>query len=146
MATKNRKIRKKRGSRTCGGGSHKKSRGSGNRGGSGKAGGCKGKWTKIIKDYPRYFGRRGFKLPKEIKHVYNSINVGEIDEIVDELLLKGIAIKDDGKIIVELSELNIEKVLGGGRVTRPLIIKAQRFTEGAVEKIEKAGGKAVIEE
>ena len=144
MALKNRKIRKKRGSRTCGRGSHKKARGAGNRGGTGMAGGLKGKWTWIIKYAPGYFGRRGFDLPPEVKHVYDTINVGELDELVDELLARGIAREVDGKIEVDVTKLNVEKVLGTGRVTRALLVKAPRFSSLAVKKITEAGGEAIV--
>lgn len=36
------------------------------------------------------------------------------------------------------------KVLGRGEVTRPMTIHAAKFSKSAIEKIEKAGGKAVI--
>lgn len=35
------------------------------------------------------------------------------------------------------------KVLGGGSLTKSVTVKAERFSSGAVEKIEAAGGKAV---
>ena len=37
------------------------------------------------------------------------------------------------------------KVLGDGTLTRKLTVKAAKFTKSAVEKIEKAGGKAEVE-
>jgi large subunit ribosomal protein L15 len=145
MARKHRKIRKKRGSRTCGGGSHKKSRGAGNRGGSGMAGSHKGKWTYIIKKYPDYFGRRGFTIPEEVKHTYNTINVGELDEIADELVERGLAKREKDRIYIQTSKLDVEKVLGKGKVTKPLFITAQSFSESAIRKIEGSGGKAILE-
>lgn len=36
------------------------------------------------------------------------------------------------------------KVLGDGEVTRPLIVKAHRFSRSAVEKITAAGGKVEV--
>ena len=146
MALKNRKIRKKRGSRTVGRGSHKKARGSGNRGGTGMAGTHKGKWTWVIKYAPDHFGRRGFDLPPEVKDVYESINVGELDEIAEELVARGIAKKAKGRIEVDVTRLGAEKVLGTGRVTRALVVRAKRFSSRAVEKITEAGGEAIVVE
>ena len=57
MIRKKKKVKKIRGSRTCGEGSHKKRRGAGNKGGRGMAGGHKHKWTWIIKYMPDYFGK-----------------------------------------------------------------------------------------
>ncbi len=140
MATRYRKIRKKRGTRTCGGGSHKKRRGKGNRGGSGKAGGCKHKWSWTLKYAPNHFGRRGFKIPKAVKKEYEIINVGEIEENLKKFLKNGIANEKKGKIIVNLSGY---KVLGEGKITKPLIIKALAFSSSALEKIRNAGGEAI---
>ena len=36
------------------------------------------------------------------------------------------------------------KVLGDGELTTKLTVKAAKFTKSAVEKIEKAGGKAEV--
>jgi len=144
MARKDRKIHKKRGSRTSGHGHHNKNRNSGNRGGVGMAGGHKGKWTWIVKNDPDYFGRYGFKVPIEVKNIYNSINVGELDELLPELLSEGVATKKGNKIEIDLTKTDFSKVLGKGKVTNPLSIKAEAFSAGSIEKIEGAGGKAVI--
>jgi len=140
MATRFRKIRKKRGSRTCGGGSHKKRRGKGSKGGTGKAGGCKHKWSWVVKYAPDRFGRRGFKVPKAVKKEHEIINLGEIEEKLDKFLKKGIAKEEKGKLIVNLDNY---KVLGEGEITKPLIIKASAFSASALEKIAKAGGEAI---
>jgi len=144
MAIKNRKMRKKRGSRTMGRGSHKKARGAGNRGGTGNAGLHKGKWTWVIKYAPDHFGRRGFDLPREVKDIYDTINVGELDEMADELVARGIATEVEGRIEVDVTKLGVEKVLGSGKVTRALVVKARRFSSKAMEKLAEAGGEAIL--
>ncbi len=144
MATKDRKTRKQRGSRSCGGGHHNKNRGAGNRGGKGNAGGHKGKWTWIIKYDPDHFGRSGFDLPAAIKHVYNSVNVGDIDENIGRLLKEGVAEEVKGQISIDVTKLNCEKVLGGGRASKPLTVKAHSFSKSAVKKIEASGGKVIV--
>jgi large subunit ribosomal protein L15 len=143
MARKNRKIHKKRGSRTSGHGHHNKNRGSGNRGGVGMAGTHKGKWTWVVKYDPNRFGRSGFTIPPEARNVFSSINVGIIDEALSELLKEGVAIKKGNGYEVDLTKTDFAKVLGKGRVTHALTIKATAFTSTAREKIEMAGGKAI---
>ncbi|MBQ8844424.1 MAG: 50S ribosomal protein L15 [Candidatus Gastranaerophilales bacterium] len=75
---------------------------------------------------------------------YSTVNVGSLEiyepntEITLELLYADRVV---GKI-----EPNGLKVLGGGELTKPLIIKASKFTDSAKEKIEKVGGKIEIEE
>ena len=144
MARKNRKIHKKRGSRTSGHGHHNKNRGSGNRGGFGMAGGNKGKWSWIVKYDPGHFGRRGFDVPLDVKNVYNSVNIGIIDESLTELVSEGVATKKGRGYEVDLTKTDFSKVLGKGKVNNVLSIKADAFSSVAVDKIEKAGGKAIL--
>lgn len=143
MAHKSRKIRKKRGTRTCGAGHHNKNRGAGNKGGRGMAGGHKGKWTWIIKYKPNHFGRSGFDVPKAVKNEYNSINIGDIDENIDRLVKEGLAKKAKGKISIDVTNLDCEKVLGRGKVSNALSVRAHSFSESAVKKIEASGGEAI---
>lgn len=143
MARKDRKIHKKRGSRTSGHGHHNKNRGAGNRGGVGMAGGHKGKWTWMVKFAPNYFGRHGFKVPVEAKNIYQSINVGILDEFIGVLVTEGVASKKGKGFEVDLTKTDYSKVLGTGKVTQSLIVTAESFSPRAVEKIEAAGGKAV---
>ncbi len=144
MSLRNRKTIKKRGSRTCGGGSHKKHRGAGHRGGRGMAGTHKSKWTRIIKYDPDHFGRHGFDLPKSVKNVYASVNVGYLDEMAETLVKSKQAEKEGEKILIDVTKLDYEKVLGGGKISRPLVIKAKSFSKSALKKIEESGGDAVI--
>jgi len=68
-----------------------------------------------------------------------TLNVGGLDENVS-LLKSG---EEKGVPIIDLTSLGYVKVLGSGKVTRPLIVKATEFTELAIRKIEEAGGKAI---
>jgi len=125
-----REKKRRRGERTYHG-SHKKARGGGSRGGRGKAGLHKHKWSYVVKYEPEHFGKTGFTPPrrKEVK----SINLKELDEIAKE--------KNLDKINV--LELGYEKVLGEGKLSKPLTIEAKFFSKKALKKIEEAGGKAV---
>ncbi|MEE8401807.1 MAG: uL15 family ribosomal protein [Candidatus Hydrothermarchaeaceae archaeon] len=143
MPTKFRKIRKKRGTRTCGAGHHNKNRGAGNRGGVGMAGLHKGKWTWTIKYDPLHFGRRGFDLPKAIKNEYNAVNIGNLAENIDRLLKAGLAEKVKERISIDVTKLNFKKVLGKGKVFGPLSVRAHSFSKSAVKKIEASGGEAI---
>jgi large subunit ribosomal protein L15 len=69
------------------------------------------------------------------------INVSDLERftagtVVDADLLKaaGICKKIENGV----------KVLGGGELTKSLTVKLAAFSESAKEKIEKAGGKAVV--
>jgi len=144
MIRKTRKIRKMRGSRTIGGGSSKKRRGAGHRGGRGMSGGHKHMWSWIVKYDPDHYGKSGFKRPQKTVYKFNPINLEFLDEKLEELVSDGIAEKQEGKIIVDVSKLGYNKVLGKGRITKPAIIKSPKFSQSAIEKIEEAGGEAAI--
>ncbi|MEE8168030.1 MAG: uL15 family ribosomal protein [Candidatus Hydrothermarchaeales archaeon] len=150
MARKNRKIRKQRGSRSCGEGSNKRHRGAGNRGGVGMAGTHKSKWTWVIKHAPDHFGRSGFKIPSKAKHVLNAINLWQIEEIANKAEVMGeekeaLGIgREGGKLVIDVTEFDYDKVLGKGTITRPLVVKAGSFSKIAEEKIKGAGGNAIV--
>lgn len=144
MTRKKRKIRKLRGSRTCGGGTHEMRRGGGSKGGKGMGGTHKSKWTWAVKDGRGYFGRRGFKVPEAVSRDIKALNVGEIDEKIEELLKSKIAEKKGRQIEIDVSRLKYDKVLGKGKVTRSLIVKALGFSETAKRKIEDAKGKCIL--
>lgn len=141
MIRKSKKITKMRGSRTCGYGEAKKHRGAGHRGGRGKAGGHKHKWLRTVKFMPNYFGKYGFKRHPTLIKSLKTVNVGEIEEFV--LKNKDLFEVEDGKIVVDVTEFGYEKVLGKGKVSTAMILKAVEFSEGAKEKINAAGGEVV---
>ncbi|HSQ94455.1 MAG TPA: uL15m family ribosomal protein [Methanoregula sp.] len=136
------KRSKFRGSRTCGGGTHKNRRGAGNRGGRGRAGINAHHFVKWYKEMGGpVFGKNGFcnQTPTDV----TSIDVGALDQIIPSLLAQGIAKQDGDTIVINVSDMGIEKVLGSGRVTKKINISASAFSETAKAKIEKMGGKAL---
>ncbi len=141
--------KKYRGSRTCGGGHHRKRSGAGNKGGRGMAGSHKHKWFHVIKYMPDHFGKHGFNRPPKLVKEPNIVNVGDLDVMADLLLEEGIAEKEDDRIVIDVTDEKLkkyggpfDKVLGRGRVTRPLVVIAPEFSEKAVQKLEEAGGEA----
>jgi large subunit ribosomal protein L15 len=132
------KKKRRRGERTYHG-SHKKWRGGGSRGGRGKAGLHKHKWSYVVKYEPEHFGKRGFKRPLAIKKKMKAINLEDLEKISEKLVKK-----EGEKIKINVINLGYEKVLGKGRITKPLIVEAKFFSKKALEKLEKVGGKAVV--
>jgi large subunit ribosomal protein L15 len=142
MPHKLRKTRKYRGSRTHGWGQIGQHRDHGKSGGRGKSGMHKGKWTYTVKYEPEHFGDKGFKCPTGIGEL-KTINVGELDQLVDSLKASDKVKFEDGKYIVNLAELGYEKLLGAGKVTKPLMVKATFYSDMASKKISDAGGRVV---
>jgi len=133
------KTKKFRGSRTFGAGKHKKRRGGGSRGGRGKAGGCKHHMVRALQE-DRLFGKYGFKRPLKVISKKATINVGTLDQISGDMP----SAKKSGAIHINVADFNVDKVLGGGRVTKKLIVTASEFSDSAKGKIEGAGGKCVL--
>jgi len=137
------KRSKYRGSRTCGGGTHKNRRGAGNRGGRGRAGINAHHFVKWYKEMGGpVFGKNGFSNSSQT--TVTVIDVGIIDQIIPSLLAQGIAKNEGDVIVINTADMGIEKVLGSGKVTKKMNISAQAFSESAKAKIEKMGGKAQI--
>lgn len=124
------KARRYRGSNTHGCGSHKKRRGSGNRGGFGNAGTGKRadqKKFSVLKKYgPSYFGKHGFIKKNAVK--IKAINIGDLP-----LTPK-----------INLKDLGYNKLLGKGVSKVKYDITVDFCSKKAKDKIEKSGGKVTV--
>ena len=137
------KRSKYRGSRTCGGGTHKNRRGAGNRGGRGRAGINAHHFVKWYKEMGGpVFGKDGFY--NQTTTDITAIDVGALDQIIPSLIAQGIAKQEGDAVVINVSDMGIEKVLGSGKVTKKINISASSFSETAKAKIEKMGGKALV--
>ena len=134
-----------RGYTTHGYGSMKKNRGAGHRGGRGNAGtGKRGDAKKpSIWKNKKYFGKYGFKTKSSIIDK-SSINIKSLDDNLDGWIKKGLVLEKDGKITVNLTILNYDKLLSAGKVTRKYDIIVAEASKKAIEKIDAAGGKVLI--
>jgi large subunit ribosomal protein L15 len=134
MPHKLRKIRKKRGSRTIGYGrvgQHRKSGSKGMR----KAGRHKHLWSYVLRYEPDYFGKRGFTSPKSLKQKPKVINIGKLEDLAQKT-----SEEKEGKIFIDLDFLGYTKLLGTGKIIKPLIVKIASCSKSAAEKIKEAGG------
>jgi len=99
-------------------------------------------WRDIIKKLPK---KRGYRSPS-LKKKPLAVNLNEIEKKFKEnekvtpksLLEKGIIKKSKG-MIPKI------KLLGDGQITKPLLVSECQISKSAKEKIEKAGGKYVLE-
>jgi large subunit ribosomal protein L15 len=53
---------------------------------------------------------------------------------------------DKGKVVLDLTSLGYDKLLGGGKVTGAYAIKVAKVSESAKSKIEAAGGEVLTNE
>jgi large subunit ribosomal protein L15 len=141
VVRRRKKHRRFRGRRTYKG-AKKRRRGGGSRGGRGLAGLHKHKWTWTVKYAPEHFGKVGFKLP--VAKVVKTINLEELDKIAEKLIEQKLAEKINDKIKINLEKVGYEKLLGKGKVTKPLIVEAKYFSKKAKEKLEAMGGQVIV--
>ncbi len=85
------------------------------------------------------------RLPKRgftniFRTEYTIVNLDRIAE----LGVKEIGIDDYRKLGLSSSKKDLIKILGGGELAAAVTVHAHKFSKSAVEKIEKAGGKALI--
>lgn len=138
-----RRRKQRRGERTYHG-SHKKWRGGGSRGGRGQAGLHKYKWSYVTSYDKDHFGKSGIKslATKKIR----AINLKDLDQMTDKLLKDKLAEQEDKKIKIDLGKVGYDKLLGSGKVTKPLIVEAKYFSKNAIKKLEEADGKAIVKD
>jgi len=86
----------------------------------------------------RRMPKRGFT--NIFRTEYTVINLDRIAE----LGVTEIALEDYKKLGLASSKKVLIKILGTGELTGAVTIQAHKFSKSAVEKIEKAGGKAIV--
>ncbi|MCR4284904.1 MAG: uL15 family ribosomal protein [archaeon] len=129
---KRKKASRIRGAKTCGWGFRQKHKGHGNKGGTGMAGAGKRadhKKQVALESDPKkqYFGKQGATSRGTARKKYEKINLKDIRANFKE-----------NKI-----DLSKHKILGEGEGFKAEIT-AKAATKGAIEKMEKAGGKIIL--
>ncbi len=134
MPHKLRKIRKFRGSRTQGYGRIGQHRDSGSKGGR-KVGRHKHLWSYVVTHEPDYFGKTGFTSPQSLHRHENPINLKKIEVLIQA--------SHQERPQIDLTALGYTKLLGSGKITKPLTVRVASYSKSAAEKIKKAGGEIV---
>lgn len=80
--------------------------------------------------------KRGFNNP--FGDIFTVVNVGDLEVFEDGAVVDTQTLKD--KRIINKIEKSGLKILGNGKLTKKLTVKANKFSKSAVEKITKAGG------
>ncbi len=86
---------------------------------------------------PDYFGKHGFYHPKKELAI---INLSELEESLERLVSAGQVEVKEGVYHVDLSRLGIDKLLGSGKVTKPIVVWGGKVSAKAAEKLKAAGG------
>lgn len=138
MATRLRKSRKQRGSRYCGWGQIGQHRASGSRGGVGGAGKHKHFYIRTLKEEPDHFGHEQFHALRR-SDITKWVNISDLNE-----LIKFSETDKEGKVILDLDKLRIEKVLGTGIINSAVTVKVRKISDSAKNKIIAAGGEVLV--
>jgi len=99
----------------------------------------------VVKHEPDYFGKKGFMSPRSLGQKTNMINVGELDELIERMGAEGQLEKKGGKVLLDLDRLGYDKLLGSGRITKPILVKVASHSEEAAKKVQEVGGQ-ILEE
>jgi large subunit ribosomal protein L15 len=119
-----------------------KTSGKGHKGQLARSGGGKGPWfeggqSPLFRRLPK----RGFNNARFTRR-YAIVNLGDLNKWVKDGDVITLELLQEKKIIKK--ELNGLKVMGNGELDKKITIKAHRFTQSALQKLENIGGKAEV--
>ena len=140
MATRLRKTRKLRGGRHMGWGQVAQHRSFGHKGGLGRSGHLKHLWSTVIKEDQDHFGHESTHRPLSVSIITKKwVNVRDLDD-----LFAKVGKSENSKNILDLTSLEIDKLLGGGKVTNAYTIKVKYASISAQEKVKQSGGEVTL--
>jgi large subunit ribosomal protein L15 len=140
MATRLRKTRKLRGGRHMGWGQVAQHRSFGHKGGLGRSGHLKHLASTVIKEDPDHFGHEGTHRPVSVSVITKKwINVRDLDDLFTKS-----GQSENAKKILDLTNLEYDKLLGGGQISNAYTIKVKYATNSAQEKIKTSGGEIIL--
>tara|TARA_Y100000590_G_scaffold294794_1_gene332208 strand:+ start:528 stop:1028 length:501 start_codon:yes stop_codon:yes gene_type:complete len=140
MASRLRKTRRLRGGRHMGWGQVGQHRSFGHKGGLGRSGHLKHLWSTVIKEDQDHFGHESTHRPASVSIITKKwVNVRDLDD-----LFAKVGKSENSKNILDLTSLEIDKLLGGGKITNAYTIKVKYASVSAQEKIKQAGGEVTL--
>lgn len=104
------------------------------RSGGGVRVGFEGGQMPLVRKLPR----RGFNNAI-FKKQYSIVNVADLNKFDENAVVDANALIEKG-ILSKVEEYGV-KILGNGKLEKPLTVKANKFSASAVKKIKKSGGK-----
>ena len=112
----------------------------GHKGGLGRSGHLKHLWSTVIKEDQDHFGHESTHRPASVSVITKKwVNVRDLDD-----LFAKVGKSENSKNILDLTSLEIDKLLGGGKITNAYTIKVKYASVSAQEKIKQAGGEVTL--
>jgi large subunit ribosomal protein L15 len=116
-------------------------------GGSGKSGRYRHKRSRLIRTGEfanmHYKGKKGFTPVAPTKDEGRTMNLIQLASLVDRLTSENKAQLAGNKVVVDLEELGVRKLLGAGSISRAVQVKVDECSEAAAKKLKEAGGELV---
>jgi large subunit ribosomal protein L15 len=109
-------------------------KGQGSRSGSRLMRGFEGGQMPLHRRLPKRGFTNIFRTEYTVLNLSRLAELNETELTIDAFIAKGLLAKRDGLL----------KILGNGELTSAITVHAHKFSKSAQEKIEKAGGKAVL--
>jgi large subunit ribosomal protein L15 len=109
-------------------------KGQGSRSGSSLMRGFEGGQMPLHRRLPKRGFTNIFRTEYNVLNLDRLVELGETELTIEFFAAKGLLKKNDGLL----------KILGNGELTVAITVHAHKFSKSAQEKIEKAGGKAIL--
>ena len=94
----------------------------------------------MIKEDQDHFGHESTHRPASVSVITKKwVNVRDLDD-----LFAKVGKSENSKNILDLTSLEIDKLLGGGKITNAYTIKVKYASVSAQEKIKQAGGEVTL--
>jgi large subunit ribosomal protein L15 len=107
----------------------------------GGAGKHKHFWMRTIIEEPNHFGHDAFNSFNR-NLVQRWINIRDLDAV----FAKHGKADESGRVVLDLTSLGYDKLLGGGSISGAYRVKIARVSESAKSRIEAAGGEVITHE
>ena len=140
MATRLRKTRKLRGGRHMGWGQVAQHRSFGHKGGLGRSVHLKHLASTVIKEDQDHFGHESTHRPLSVSIITRKwVNVRDLDDLFAKS-----GKSENSKKVLDLTSLEIDKLLGGGEVNNAYTVIVNRASSSAQKKIKQSGGEVTL--
>ena len=112
----------------------------GHKGGLRRSGHLKHLASTVIKEDQDHFGHESTHRPLSVSIITKKwINVRDLDDLFSKA-----GKSENSKNVLDLTSLEIDKLLGGGKITNAYTIKVKYASNSAQEKVAKAGGEVTL--
>ena len=112
----------------------------GHKGGLGRSGHLKHLASTVIKEDQDHFGHESTHRPLSVSIITKKwINVRDLDDLFAKA-----GKSENSKNVLDLTSLEIDKLLGGGKITNAYTIKVKYASNSAQEKVKQSGGEVTL--